>query len=44
MCDWIIDKFKELKDQSKSKLYVAITRAFDNVVIVRKDKQNVIYL
>ena len=39
MWDWIIDNSKELKDQSKAKFYVAITRAFDSAVIVRKDKQ-----
>lgn len=37
--DWIIDNTKELKDQSRAKFYVAITRAFDSVVIVRKDKR-----
>ncbi len=37
--DWIIDNSKELKDQSRAKFYVAITRAFDSVVIVSKDKR-----
>ena len=39
MWDWIINNSKELKDQSRAKLYVALTRAFDSVVIVRKDKR-----
>lgn len=39
MWDWIIDNSKELKDQSKAKFYVSVTRAFDSVVIVSNNKQ-----
>lgn len=37
MWDWIIDNNTSLKEQSKARLYVAITRARNSVVIVRKD-------
>ena len=37
MWDWIITNSSSLKDQSKAKFYVAVTRAKDSVVIVRKD-------
>lgn len=40
MWDWIIDNSLELKDKSRAKFYVAITRAIDTVVIVKKDKRN----
>ena len=37
MWDWIIDSTFELKQQSRAKFYVAVTRAIDSVIIVRKD-------
>lgn len=37
MWDWIIDNNTSLKEQSKARLYVAVTRAKNSVVIVRKD-------
>ena len=40
MWDWIIDNNSSLKEQSRARLYVAITRAKDSVVIVRKDARN----
>ncbi|UYP00354.1 ATP-binding domain-containing protein [Oceanotoga sp. DSM 15011] len=40
MWNWIINNDSSLKEQSKARLYVAVTRAKDSVVIVRKDKQS----
>lgn len=37
MWDWIINNDTSLKEQSKARLYVAVTRAANSVVIVRKD-------
>lgn len=37
MWDWIINNNTSLKEQSKARLYVAVTRAENSVVIVRKD-------
>ncbi|WP_024822615.1 UvrD-helicase domain-containing protein [Aminobacterium mobile] len=39
MWNWIIDNSSELKEQSRARFYVAVTRAIDSVVIVRKDKR-----
>ena len=39
--NWIINSSEEkLKNKSRAKFYVAVTRAKDSVVIVRKDSQN----
>lgn len=35
--DWIVDNNSDLTDQSRAKLYVAITRAINTVLIVKKD-------
>ncbi|WP_335998177.1 UvrD-helicase domain-containing protein [Fusobacterium polymorphum] len=40
MWDWIIDNNSDLKKQSKARLYVAITRAKNSVVIVRRDTRS----
>lgn len=37
MWDWIVNKNSLLKEQSKARLYVAVTRARDSVVFVRRD-------
>lgn len=39
MWNWIVDKNSELKMQSRAKLYVAITRAFNRVVIIKQDSR-----
>lgn len=43
MWDWIIDNNTSLKEQSKARLYVAVTRAKNSVIIVRKLRDLVIY-
>lgn len=37
--DWIIDNSTELKGRIRAKFYVAVTRAIDSVVIVKKDNK-----
>ena len=41
MMSWILDHSKDLPYQSKSKLYVAITRARHSVGIVYDNKKNI---
>lgn len=41
MLDWIVDHSKELKPKSKSKLYVALTRARHSVGIVYDNKNHI---
>lgn len=41
MLDWFLDHSKELAAQSKSKLYVAITRAKYSVGIVYNNKKKI---
>ncbi len=40
MWDWIVNNNSSLKEQSKARLYVAITRAKDSVVFVRRDARD----
>lgn len=39
MWEWIINNNSNLKDQSRSRLYVAVTRAEESVVFVRKNNK-----
>lgn len=40
MWEWIVNKNSLLKEQSKARLYVAVTRARDSVVFVRRDARD----
>lgn len=40
MWNWVIDNSTPLREQSKAKLYVAITRAENSVVIVQRDERS----
>lgn len=40
MWEWLVNNNSDLKPQSKARLYVAITRARDSVVFVRRDERD----